>query len=267
MLVTCPSGLSFQARKWRIGDRRNLHDQKVIRSGLLMRKMLEAVDEGVESLGPYEDFQQGKPAKWPKVSLVDIVDALLYIRIQSRPELDYNEVCENCGAQIPLTIDLRELEREPMSQEGKDHLSTGEPMAALIPLREPDESNGEEAPIADVKLRMLLGEHMPTLTKHYKQDPTTQQEVQMVMHIVELQAPGMDRPLDRFKDIHKFYAQQDWYFQEKLDDEIAKLGGGTNTLVDMACQRCSAEQQGILPFATEFFYPRKRRSTSSMVTH
>lgn len=265
MLINCPSGMSFQARKWRIGDRRNLHDQRVIKQGLLMRKMLECVDEGLENPGPY-DFQTEKKVPWAKVSLTDIIDALIRIRIETNPMLAYNESCENCGAQIPLEIDLRQLETTPMSEDGKQHLSSGEPVEKMIPLREPEEDEADEdVPQAKVRLKMIRGQDMPVLTKHYKQDPTTMQEVQMVLHIVSLTTAG-GKELTQFKQIHDFYAMQDWYFNQKLDEAVADLGGGMVTLVNMDCRRCNAEQQGIIPFGAEFFYPRTKRSISSMAT-
>ena len=257
MLVTCPSGLSFNARKWKIGDRRNLHDQRIIRGGLLMRKMLEAADEGVEDPGPY-DFEVGKPVPWANVSLTDIIDALIHIRIQTKPVLDYNEICENCGAKLPVSIDLRDLEITKMSADGKAHLSTGEPHVIDVPI------NGEET-IAQVKIKMLRGIDMPILTKHYKQDPTTASEVQMVMHIVEITPPGQ-QTITQFRMIQKFFADQDWDFQTTLDEEIDKLGGGMRTQIDMECRRCNAEQQGTLPFGGEFFYPQRKGNTSSMAT-
>lgn len=265
MLINCPSGLTFQARKWRIGDRRNLHDQRIIKQGLLMRRMLEAVDEGLEDAGPYE-FQPGEKVPWAKVCLTDIVDALIAIRIETNPELDYTETCENCGARIPLTIDLRELTKSPMSAAGKQHLSTGDPLERRIPLREPEDGETPgDVPHAVVKIRMLCGQDMPTLTKHYKQDPTTMQEVQMVMHLTEIKTPEGNL-LQQFKKMQDFYAEQDWVFNQELDKVIEEMGGGMDTLVNMDCRRCNAEQQGILPFGAEFFYPRTKRSTSSMAT-
>lgn len=263
MLIQCASGLSFHARKWKIGDRRNLHDKRVLRQGLLMRKMLEAVDEGVENPGPYS-FEMGKKVPWAKACLTDIIDGLIRIRISTKPMLDYNETCENCGAQIPLSIDLRKLELTSMSEEGKQHLATGEPVEKDIPLRAPEDGETEgDVPKARMKLRMLRGEDMPKVTQHYKQDPTTVQEAQVVMHIKEVLAPGEKEPKTTFQQIQAYYADQDWYFHEAIDDELAAFGGGVMTLVDMACQRCDAEQQGILPFGAEFFYPRKKSNISS----
>lgn len=272
MLVQCPSGLTFNARRWRIGDRRNLHDQRVVRQGLLMRKMLECIDEGVEDPGPYQT-EVGKPMNWAKAALTDIIDALIVVRISTKPMLDYNEMCENCGAKIPLQIDLRELGREPMSVEGKQHLGSGEPMVVSVPLIDPEGPEAAELPADDAgnlivptvmaKLRMLTGEDMPKLTRHYKQSPETMQEAQMVMHIVEL-VTGDSKTIKHQKKVQDFYALQDWYFQEGLEDHIVKMGGGIDTKVDMACMRCNAEQQGILPFGAEFFYPQKSRNISSM---
>ena len=91
------------------------------------------------------------------------------------------------------------------------------------------------------------------------------QEVQMVLHIAELTTPEGDK-LTKFKQIQDFYASQDWVFNQQLDEAIGEMGGGMVTLVNMDCRRCNAEQQGIIPFGAEFFYPQTKRSTSSMAT-
>lgn len=264
MLIECPSGLTFQARTWRIGDRRNLQDRNILRQGLLLRKMLECVDLGVENPGPYT-FAPGKRVDWSKVSLTDIIDSLIDIRIANRPLLDYNENCENCGARIPLTIDLTELERTPMSEEGKKHLATGEPIYRDIPLNSEQDADGDYANTVGVKLRMLLGEDMPRIMKYHKEDPAIVPIMQLVLHIVEIELRDGTK-LSDIRSIREFYEDQDWIFQEQLEEEINSFGGGVMTTVRMDCRRCNAEQEGMIPFGGEFFYPRKNSKFSSMAT-
>jgi hypothetical protein len=254
MLMTCPSGLKFKARKWLIGDRRNLRDNKVVKQGLLLRRMLEVVDEGVEDPGPYP-FEAGKKAKWGKVAIPDIIDALIEIRISTKSELDYNDACEQCGAKIPLTIDLKGLTRLPMSSEGTDHLSSGAPLETDLPC---------EDGTARVKIRLLLGEDMPKLTKYYRQDPALLEEAQAVLHLVEVTPPGATEPLTQINAIWDFYRKQGWEFQDGLTDFLSKVSGGVETRVDSECRRCNAEQTSVIPFGVEFFYPQKTSSISSM---
>jgi hypothetical protein len=255
MLVTCPSGLSFQARPWKIGDRKHLHDQQTLRQGLLMRKMLEAVDQGIEDPGPYA-FEVGSKVQWAEVALVDVIDALVDIRISTKAQLDYNENCESCGAIIPLSVDLRELERTPMSNEAKQHLATEEPI-----LKQVSTDNGD----IGVNLRMLRGKDSARISQFYKQEPSGMQEIQMCLHIVELKGADSEALTD-FRKIRAFYQDQSWDFHTGIDEAISEFSGGVDTLVKSFCKSCNAEQEGILPFGAEFFYPRKRRSISSMAT-
>lgn len=259
MLIECPSGLTFQARSWKVGDRRHLHDRKILRSGLLMRKMLEAVDEGIENPGPYP-FEPGKKVNWAKVCLTDIIDALIDIRKATRPQLDYNEQCENCGAKIELTVDLTGLEVDEISSEGKQHLSTGNPVMRELRISEDDPDK-----TVQVQLRMLLGEDMTHISKLMRQDPADVPVAQMVMHVAAILPEGKEL-IEKFERVRDFYNDQDWCFHEALEGAINDFGGGTNTTVEMFCKRCNAEQEGVIPFGVEFFYPQKSTKRSSLAT-
>jgi len=260
MLITGPSGLSFHARKWKIGDRRNLRDRNITKQGLLLKKMLEVVDEGIEDPGPYTFLEQGKPGVWNKISIPDILDSLIDIRISTKPILDYNESCAQCGAKIPLSIDLRDLIRAPMSDIGKGHLSSGIPIETILPC---EDKNGDEAE-AKVKVRFLLGEDMPKLTKYYQKDPALMEEAQQVLHMAEISVPWIPEPLKSVNAIWDFYKDQPWEFQSGLEDFVAKISGGVDTKVETDCPRCHMEQTSVIPFGVEFFYPQKSSSISSM---
>jgi len=258
MIIKCPSGLSFEARTWKIGDRKHLHDQQVLRQGLLMRKMLEAVDQGVTEPGPYA-LEAGQKVNWANAALVDVLDALLDIRVETKPLLDYNENCESCRAIIPLTIDLRELSRTPMSEEAKAHLASNEPISKMLAAEE----GGEEA--VEVKMRLLRGKDMSKISQHYKQDPTGIAEVQMCLHIASITPLGCAE-IEGLAKVREFYQDQSWYFHTALDDVVASFSGGVNTTVKSYCNQCHAEQESVIPFGAEFFYPRKKHSISSMAT-
>lgn len=262
MLVTCPSGLSFQARRWKIGDRKNLHDRKLLRQGLLMRKMLEAIDEGLESPGPYE-FAPGKKISWSDVCFSDIIDALVDVRIATKPVLDYDENCAQCGAKIPLSIDLQNLSRVPMSAEGKQYLSTGEPVVKEIATGETNADGSSET--MSIKLQMFFGKDLTRLANLYKQDPKSMINVQMAMHIASVET-GNGAPITEFRKVLEWYQDQSWDFHNNLDDEVASFTGGVHTLVSMDCEQCNAEQEAALPFGAEFYYPKKKRPVSSMAT-
>lgn len=257
MLITCPSGLVFQARSWKVGDRRHLHDRRILRSGLLMRKMLEAVDQGIENPGPYS-FESGTKVDWAQVCLTDIIDALIGIRKVMRPLLSYKESCSNCGAKNEIDVDLREMKVEPLSPEGKAHLASGQP--ALVGLALVEE---EDAPKVQARIRMLLGADMTHISKLMRQDPDTVSIAQLLLHI-EAIVVSPDEEITSYDGIKRYYEDQDWIFHESLEEAINAFGGGTNTTVAMDCKRCNAEQEGALPFGGEFFYPQKSTRRSSL---
>jgi hypothetical protein len=253
MLVATPSGLAFQARKWKIGDRRLIHDKKLIKQGLLTRRMLEAVDHGVEEAGPYQDLAKGTKVDWSVVYIGDIVDALIGIRIATKPVLDFTQNCPNCGKKNSFSADLRELKSEPMPEEGRKHLTTNVPMQLKIP------NNGEECV---VHIKMLRGEDLPSLTKWQQQGSADAEEAQVVLHIEQVAAPSLPEPLTSTQAIWSFYREADWDFQSTIDEHITKVSGGVDTRIDADCKHCDVEFSTSIPFGPEFFYPRKNSSIS-----
>lgn len=266
MLIQCPSGLSFDARGWIIKDRRNLKDAKTVQNNLVMRRMLEAACLGVSSPGPYP-FKPGDPIDWGRVCLTDFIDALIGIRVgQGSTVLSYDDSCKQCKAAIPLDVDLTELKRTPISPEGLEHLNTGEPLQVQLPGKtiEPNQ-NGVGVDISvSASIRILCGNDAPQLAKYMKQEPTLMEEIQLAMHIVELRVPGEKDPRVNIRQIMDFYEMQPWSFQEALEDQVDKFGGGADTRVGMVCPQCGSEQTGALPFGMEFYYPIRRQRKQSL---
>ena len=96
MLVTCPSGLKFQARPWNLGDQNFLTDTAIIEAGLLPRRMVEVATIELVDAGPYA-FQS--VINWGEVSLADITAANIQIRKASDDESLYkfDFPCAHCG--------------------------------------------------------------------------------------------------------------------------------------------------------------------------
>lgn len=260
MLITCLSGLAFNARKWRIEDRRNLQDPRIAKSGLQMQKMLETAAQDVVDAGPYQNFQVGRPPIVSKMCISDIIDALVQIRIAHRPQLDYDEVCLHCKRLMSLSVDLSGLEKHPISADGINHIITGEPYRTSVLI---DDENGELMELG-IGIRFLRGEDIPIIAQHHRQNPTKSHEVALVRHVTSIRKPDGET-LTEFMDIWKFFGKADLSLHEELDNIISDLEGGIDTSIDAECEFCLAEQQHTVPFTVPFFYPRKSKRRSSTV--
>jgi len=248
MLITCPSGLSFQARNWRLGDRAILSDRtsKVP----LQRRMLEAVSGPVVSPGPYGELRADQPVNWGHISQSDMGDALISLRIQSKPVYDYDAHCQACGAILHLTQDLSKIPMEAMPADALDHLRSGVPI---------DRSFAG----VDVCLRLPTGADLARTAS--AKNVYEQIEIADCMHIAAVKAPegAIVDPLG----IRAFYQRQGWQFQAELSDEVRRLEAGRDLRIIIRCDRdnCGIEQELLLPLGPAFFDPalEPRRSAGS----
>jgi hypothetical protein len=261
MLIKCLSGLSFNARHWCVADRKNLNDIQLRKSGLLLKRMVEILDEGVENPGPY-DFEQGRKAKWSKVYIADILSALLEIRKARNSVYDFDTSCANqdCGAKMELSIALDDVKLNEISQEGINFLNTGELIEKTVPL---SDMPGEKD-CALVKLKLLNGNDMAVLQKHYRSDPASIEELQTLMHIAEITPTNAKDPYKEFRKIKSYVFAQDPSFIDIIDEILLEVGGGVDTRITSSCNQCALEQSFTLPFGRLFFFPQKKRKTSFM---
>jgi hypothetical protein len=251
-LVTCPSGLAFNARKWKYKDRKTLLDADLIRKGQTQIKMLELVAGPVEAVGPY-DFQAGGAIDWRKVALADISTALIDIRCMTKPLYEFDVNCPACGRKLELQVDLMGSKRMPMSKEAIDHLRSDTPLEL-------------ELCGCKIKLRLLRGRDMTQLVLGAKNSPAESIEVQQCLHIVELTPPGKEK-LTEQTFIREFYGDQD------DDGELGKgltrfldaTGGGVDTDVEQSCRSCRREVRVSLPLGESFFAPSLEPSRTSTV--
>jgi hypothetical protein len=264
MLVECLSGLSFNARRWCVADRKNLNDIQLRKKGLLLKRMVEILDEGVENPGPYK-FSPGRKANWGEVYIGDILSALLAVRKTRNNIYDFDTSCGNqdCGAEMEMAINLDKVKHKPISPEGINFLNTGELIEKYIPLSDDlDPEDNENCAL--VKLRLLNGNAMGVLQQHYKTDPSSSEEMQTLMHIGEITPPGCKEAHRDFRLIKKYVFAQDPSFIDLVDNIVLGLGGGIDTRVTGACKLCSLEQRFTLPFGRQFFFPQKKHKTSFM---
>jgi hypothetical protein len=269
--VICPSGLTFDLKRvWKLGDRKILMNPRTLKNGKALHHMLTAVAGEVQDAGPYE-FQTDRDGNlkidWEKVANSDIVTAIIEVRQLTRAKFAFDVLCEFCNERLPLEIDLRQIERKTMTDEGKANLQTGAPIEREVyqELDEEDEPVGE--PIK-LKLKLLKGsDHTRLMQFQKEEDNAGMLEVQNCMHIVELQAPG-EQPLTadkHFRRIRSYYQNADWAFDEALTQILEETEGGARTSVEIFCRRCNADQEHPLPFNQDFFFPKKRKRGSFLI--
>jgi len=253
MLIVCPSGLSFEARRWRIEDRRVLLDRKDKRP--VQRRMLEVVAGPIEDVGPYQVFERGKKPDFLKVATLDLVAALYDVRTASKPIYVYDAWCERCGAKLEMEQDLRVLPRRKPSSEAVDFLSTGQPVVRRY---------GE----VEVGYKLPLGADLPKLEgiKEFAE----QLSASVAMHIAYVQAPGGTAAVQDFAAVRKWYDSiDDWELAQQIDQDIDAIEGGLDTIITQRCTSdgCASEVSFPLPLELGFFVPsmepRRSRLTSS----
>jgi len=256
--VTCVSGLSLLATKFKIKHRRLLTSRELQRSGMLFVRMLAAVSEQVIAPGPYP-FQPGNKPDWTRVSLGDIMDAVLQIRSWKLDTIDARKPCKNCEKPVGGEIRISELTRVIPSQEGLEHLSKPDTVLEEKLTVETDDGQVVKFP---VQLKILRGHDNPTITKWSAAGDAEAADATICLQIASIHPPGYEKPLTRFEDIYDWYGDQDWGVDQQLDDLVTKHGGGVRTLTEDVCESCNMVNTIRFPFGESFFFPQEPRSSS-----
>jgi len=243
MLIVCPSGLSFEARRWKVEDRKTLLDRKDTRP--VARRMLELVAGAVEDPGPYPTFARGKHPDFLAVANVDIVGALFDLRLQSKPMYLYDRWCERCGAKLELQQDLSLLPRKEPSEDALTHLKTGVPIVRKY---------GE----VEIGFRLTTGADLPLLESATVL--AEQLTTNTIMHLAYVQYPGTSEvvQLTELKRIRQWYDNlDDWELLTKIDRDIENIEGGIDLGIRQRClsDNCRAELNFQLPMDIGFFVP------------
>lgn len=250
MLISCPSGLTFSARPWKLKDRKVLMDVSVARKGRTHLKMLEIIAEGVDNPGPY-NFAPGSPPNFNDVAYADVSAALFSVRAETKPTYEFDAPCSFCGSVLPLMVQLPELARTPMSQEALDQLRTDVPIRLKVP-------GGD----VEAYLRVLRGRDLPAIAVGSKGDPAEGLEIETCLHIMKLVTGGNE--LNDQLQIRRAYGDADYRLHSALREKIDSFGGQVDTDVQQTCRQCKREVTVSLPLDMAFFDPSlepRRKST------
>jgi len=258
MKIPCPSGLVFEARKWKIGDIAELIGERERFASSLPLKMAELACISTIEQGPYKftdkvDFSQ--------VSLPDIAVANILLRVGSNPLLRLQPACEGCRRPLrdAIEIDLSEMPVFMASKEGAEHLRTNAPVQ-------------RQYGVHKVALKAVRGSDFKTLAKLQDEEPTYILEYQHVLHIAQVSGGELKAPLVNVPDIRAWYHEQDISLRAEIDDDIDELWGGVDQSFTFRCDHlgCGLEQSPEVPLDLAFYgldqgkkqHRRSRRSSA-----
>lgn len=259
MLVRLPSGFSFHARTWELGDQGELlsdidDDNKVLAISMLR---LAAQPGGVEDPGPYP-FKSGGDVDWGLVTNADITVANFMIRIETDPDVVLQIACTKCGS-LPqgdgIEVHLPDIEVFPPSEAGLSSIQSESPVSLSLTDKE-----GKEA---TVYLHALRGKHLAGMTRAIRQEESEMLVIQTCVSISRIEVAGRDKPITGLAAIRKYYSEQSWAFGNKIDETLDELYGGADATVNFRCDRlgCMREQEAPLPLDPHFYglSPKKKR--------
>lgn len=246
MEVPCPSGLVFQARKWKIGDINTLLSSREDATSSLPLKMVQLAAQSVIEPGPYP-FEKGGQIDWEQISHADISVANIAVRCGSGSDtvLLMHPNCAACRRLLidPVEVDLLDLPIYMAREEGRVHLHSGQPIERTV--------EGHK-----VWLRAIRGSHMPMMAKLQDQEAELMLEVLTCMSIEAVMPKGRkDGKLTNLPDIRKFWREQSWGFKEAIEEDVDTLFGGIDMRYSFTCDRisCRVEQEQTVPLDPSFY--------------
>ena len=240
--VSCPSGLRGIARGMKVREEQFFTDRKLVASGKVVTKLLSSCWIKTEEMGPY-NFDGD--INWEKVMSVDRTAAIIQVRIASfGADYVFEVACRDCRKKYGWGLDLNDLPTEPVSEEAKDFIRTGEPYTIILP-------DGRH-----VMCRPLDGEDEVFFAKLGVKDESRLLTYNLAKKVIEMEGATAWRDiLGKIEDLDLGDADFLW-------DEVDAKEGGIDIALDTECPHCGTEQRTMLPFDAAFFSSRKRFATT-----
>lgn len=274
MIITCPTGLSFRARKWNLSDVARATEQMEAEEAALrgeknnphsnlLLEMCQAAVVGDIQPGPYKLNAAGG-INWVYLTNQDLIAALVQIRRMTKPIVEGDFPCKHCRRLQPEGVhaDLSGVDIYTASPAGIEVIQTGVPYELKAPT-----TAGE----AVLRIRPVYARDNQQLAALQREEPTRLLEIANCMSVQEIVLPGGKR-LTTLPEIRDFYGQQEWDFLQLLDETVEDLFGGPDTSFTWRCAHtdCAMEQRMSLPLDASFWglggRRRKRRKISSAST-
>ncbi len=284
--IECPSGLAIKVRGLTGKDARYLSDQQLMKKGVLTDHILSNCWEGTLSPGIYKASEEGK-IDWSKVLVGDRVYALMQIRIAGKggdTMYDFPAQCpfDGCRRKFEWTIDLEDLPVQPLSAELKEQFSNGLfDLRCVVPGTEQYElvsSSSSGLVLAKPRRVIIPGSgtqatyrlqtgadevalHLQTQKKKKNQAKRDGDEEQADNELIDMIAM-------RTKSVDGVAKEGLADYLEAMSlDELARLldrydeqDCGVDTKVEIECVDCKGVYDVNLPFGTDFFFKRTKRT-------
>ena len=237
--VSCPSGLSGALRGMKVKDEQAFTDRKLIKSGKVISYLLDSCWLETKDPGPYV-IPVNKP-DWDVVLSSDRTYLLVQLRVASYgPKYDFRVTCGSCRHHFMWTVDLTELDVQQVSDEGRRHAKSGDPLIVSL-------SDGRS-----VKCRLLTGKDEEYFATLGAKDEARMLTLHLARRIVEIDGKThWNDVLKAVEDLEAGVADELWNVTDQLE-------GGVDTMFDIECPSCGRVQQVALPFEATFFSSRKR---------
>lgn len=255
MIITNPSGFSFEARKWRLKDMETLAEraeQAGAGDDLLVDIVREQWVRTVDP-GPYAFVTEGTSSvEWDRILKPDILWSLFRVRVGSWPSYpergitsehyQFDVKCSNCkpARLFPQMVQLGALKIRPLPEESKTVLMSGRPF---------------EVPAVDGR-KVLF--HLPTL----------QQDRELNVFLKRLKRAGKAKPSEmlavqtvsvaglKSQDLAsriRYFAQLELPDFIHLRDAMSRAGCNIITRIDATCDVCGFVLEQKLPLRSSFF--------------
>lgn len=242
--VTCPSGFQAVFRSMKVRDEQLFTDRKLAKSGKTISALLSACWQETRDPGPYTLPEGGKP-DWDAMLVADRTHLLVQLRIGSYgAAYDFRVTCGSCVHHFIWSVDLGELAIHKVSEAGRQHTKTGEPLLMTLP-------DGRS-----VKIKLLTGEDEAFVGRVAAQDETKLLALHLARRITEIDGKT------RWDDVLKVVEDMEAADADRIWNVIDELEGGVDTGFDLECPQCKRLQQVMLPFEGSFFSSRKRFAPS-----
>lgn len=237
--VTCPSGLRGSLRGMKVKDEQLFTDRKLVKAGRVISSILDACWLETKDPGPYM-LPAGKP-DWDAVLSSDRTHLLVQLRIASYgAKYDFRVTCGSCRHHFVWTVDLSQLDVKEVSDAGRQHVKTKEPLVITLP-------DGRQA-----RCRLLTGKDEEFFSTLSAKDESKVLSYHLARRIVEIDGQT------HWREIFQIVEELEASTADHLWNVTDELEGGVDTMFDIECPSCFRVQQVALPFEASFFSSRKR---------
>lgn len=233
MEITCPSGLRGRIRKYKGRDQ-----GAIFRPGRGRGKRTDGLDPLLagcweETLDPGIYRFDGQP-DWGEVLLGDRTKTLLMARaVTHGSDYSFMAKCGDCKARFPWTLDLNDLETQPLPDESKEKLLAKQPFEVELP-------DG-----TSVKFHLQRGKDQARIPA----------DVDVITGSIlsRLDAIG---DVGNQKKFREMVEDMDADVIDFMFCEMQKADCGVEMNFEVVCAECGSESTHSLPFDLTFFFPK-----------